>query len=290
MFAQRAARLLVQRFDILCHVFARQHAHRLDHAEGKTTRHAGQGLVPAKRQQGFKLRRDLAVDEVLQTATDLFDHVVPGLVVHEGLDKRFERVGPRDQLADGGGAPHQAPLLGEIKLCVRRVVETIRPQMEFWFQRLHGGLAQGARLVRGCTLVLTKPEPFKTANEFALYRHFALVVHLGHEGLLLLQTAHQYRCAPVDKSLGQTSMQRIRQAVFYSARLVAPMTFVIYPAATLCDISPCANIRQSFRDCVDIAISAVDARNRRGKPVGRDAATIMHKVEDAGQQRCVLAA
>ncbi len=94
--------------------------------------------------------------------------------------------------------------------------------------------------------VLAEAEPFQTADEFALDRHFALVVHLGHEALLLLEPAEQNAGPPVHKSLRQRGMKRIRQAVFYRARLAAPMNFVRDPAIALRDIGPGADIGEAF--------------------------------------------
>ncbi len=245
MLAQGAPGVLVQLFHLCRDLIARQDAHRLGQPERKAAGQAGQRLIPGQRQQRFKLRGDLAVDEMLQPAADLFHHLWPGFVIDKGLDARLGRFAALDQLAHRMAAPHQAALFSEIKLGVGRVVEAVGAQVKLRSQRLDGGLGQGARGIGRGAGILPEAEPFQTAGKFAFHRHFALVVDLGHESLLLLQPAKQDACPPVDKSLRQRRMQRIRQPVFYSAGFVAPMGFVFHPVFPLGDVGPCPNIRQS---------------------------------------------
>ena len=269
MLAQRATGFLIQFLDLGGDGIARDHAHGFGHAEGKALGQTQQSLVPAHGQQGFKLGGDLAVNEMLKATADLFGHLFAGIFINKRLDRRTGRLGPFDQLSHRMGAPHQAALFGEIHLCIGGVVKTIRPQMEFRFQRLIGRLLQGPRLVAGCRRILPEPESFKTANKFALYRHFAFVIHLGHEGLLLLQPPHQNACAAVNKSLCQSQMQRIRQAVFYRARLVFPMAFVFDPAFALRNIGPCADIGQAFGQCIYVTDRFIYTVNGFFQPVRR---------------------
>ena len=81
--------------------------------------------------------------------------------------------------------------------------------MELWPQRLQRRRAQNPRLIGAGGCILREAEPLKTAGELALDHHFALVIHLGHEGLLLLQPPHQDAGAAIYKSLGQGCVQRI---------------------------------------------------------------------------------
>ena len=81
--------------------------------------------------------------------------------------------------------------------------------MELRLQGRNRRLRQRPRLIRRCRGILPEPEPFQTTDEFAFDGHFTFVIHLGLEGLLLLQPPQQNRCAPVDKSLGQCRVQRV---------------------------------------------------------------------------------
>ena len=209
MAAQNRPRVLIQRLHIVGHRVARQNAKPFNQPEGKTPRQTLQGLVPAHRQQRLELRCHLAVNEMLQATADLVGHVEPGFFIDKGLGLRLQRFGPGNQLAHSRGTPHQAALFGEIQLGIRRVIKAVGAQVEFRLQRLVGRLPQRARLVGRGRRILAKAEPFKTADEFAFHRHFALVVHLGHKALLLFQPAHEHTGAPVYKSLGQPRVERV---------------------------------------------------------------------------------
>ncbi len=215
MFAQQPARVLVEHLDVLRDPVARDDAHRFDQLEAEAPGKPGQAVVLLHLDKRLEQRGDLAVDEMLQPTGDLFGHFGARLVVDESLHPRFQRVVALHQLADGMFAPHQPALLGVVELGIGSVVEPVRPQVEFGRQRRDGGGPQGLRLLRRCRFVLLEPEAFETADEFALDRHFTLVVHLGHKALLLLQPAQQHGCAPVNKSLRQSRVKRIRQAIFY---------------------------------------------------------------------------
>ena len=188
MLAQLPTGILIKGFHLFSDALAWQKAQTFDQTEGKAPRKARQRLIPAHGQEGFKMRGDLAVDEMLQTAAHFFGDIGARVFIDEGFDLRTQGIGTGNQLADRGRAPHQASLLGEIKFRIRSIVEAVRPKMEFRFQRLNGCRAQGPRLIRGGTRVLTKPEPFQLAHEFPFDSHFAFVIHLGHKALLLLQS------------------------------------------------------------------------------------------------------
>ena len=294
MLAKRTARVLVQLFHLGRHGIARQDAHRFGQAERKAAGKAGQGLVAGHVQKRLELGGDLAVDEVLQAAADLFHHFGTGFFVHEGLDRGLGGFGALHQLADRIGAPHQATLFGEIKLGVRRVVEAVGAKVEFGLQRLDRGLRERLRRIWRGAGVLLEAEAFQASGEFAFDRHFALVVHFGHESLLLLQPAKEDARPPVDKSLRQCRMQGIRQAVFYSARFLAPMGFVFDPVFPLGDVGPGADIGEAARQRVDVAVGLVDPLDRGGKPVTGDAAATKaatdEELENPGQKGRVFRA
>ena len=67
---------------------------------------------------------------MLQTALNLFSDIRSCLVIDEGLRDGFERVGTGRKLADRMAAPHQTALFRKVDFRVRRVVETVRRQME----------------------------------------------------------------------------------------------------------------------------------------------------------------
>ena len=96
------------------------------------------------------------------------------------------------QLAHRVPAPHEAALLGKVDLGVGGVVEPVRPQVEMRRQRLQRRLFQRLGFLPGGILILTEPESLESTDEFAFDGHFTLVVHLGQEGLLLLQPAKQH--------------------------------------------------------------------------------------------------
>ena len=246
MLAQRAARLLIQRLHILGHVAARQDTQPFDHAEGKAPRQTGQRLVALHRQKRLEQRGNLAVDEMLQAALHLLRHIRPGLVIDKGRHLRLHRVRSGHQLAHGLIAPHQPALFGKVDLGIRRVVEPVRAQMELRRQRLQRGRFQRLGLGPGRAFVLDEPEPLEPTDEFTFDGHLTFVIHIGQKGLLLLEPAQQHGRAPIHKSLRQTVMKSIRHPVFYSATHLAPMAFVPHPAVALRDISPRADIRQSF--------------------------------------------
>ena len=91
------------------------------------------------------------------------------------------------------------------------------------------GGAQRAGLVGVGGGVEPEAEALEPADELVVDRDLAVFGHCGHQALPLLQPAHQDRGAPVDETLGQLHVQRIRQPVFYRTGLVAPMVRVVDP-------------------------------------------------------------
>ena len=191
MLAQRAARILIQRFHIIGHLIARDHAQRFNHLKRKSACQPRQRLVPAEVQQGLKQKRNLAVDKVLQPALHLLRHIRTGLVINESLHGRLHYVGSCNQLAHRMLTPHQAALLGVVNLCIRRIIEAIRAQMELGRQRLNRRRAQGFRFIRRRRGILLKAKPLKPSHKLIFDGHFAFVVDVGHKALLLLQPAQQ---------------------------------------------------------------------------------------------------
>ena len=289
MLAQERAHVLIELLHLARHFFARQDPERLDKPEGKAAGKARQRLVALHRQKRLEQRRYPAVDEMLQAALHLFGHLRPGLLIHEGHDARLQRLGPLHQLAHGMFAPHQPALIGEIDLRIGGVVETVGAQAEFRLQRVMARLAQGLRRLRACRLVLDEAETLEPPHMLILDAHFAAFAHPGHEALLLFQPAHQNAGAPVNESLRQRAVQRIRQAVFYIAGLAAPMIFVIHPALALGNICPGADEGEAAREDIDIALGAVDAPHLAGEPVIGHPALLLQEGEDARQKGGVLA-
>lgn len=147
-------------------------------------------------------------------------------------------------------------------------------------QRLQARLTHGFFFLAGRTFILDEAESLKTPDEFAFDRHLAIFVHIGHHGLLLLEPAQEHGCAPVHKSLGQTLVQRIRQAVFYRACFAAPMAFVIDPAFSLRNISPGPNIGETFRQRVNVSVGPVDAPDLAGEPIDGNMTALVNIAED----------
>ena len=155
------------------------------------------------------MQGNLAINEVLQTARDLFDHVGASFVIDKGLNLRFQRLWTSDQLTNSVFAPHEAALLGKIDLCIRSVIKTVRAQMEMWGQSRHRRSAQCLFLIPARRLILRETETFQATHEFTFDGHFTFIVYFGQKGLLLFEPAQKHGCAPVHKSLGQTLVQRI---------------------------------------------------------------------------------
>ena len=118
--------------------------------------------------------------------------------------------------------------------------------MELRSQGLQGCGFHRLVLGRTCAFVHPKAEPVQLAYKFTFNGDFTGLVYIGHHGFLLSKPAQQYGCTPIYKSLSQTLVKSIRQAVFYDTRRVAPMTFVLCPAFALRNVGPCANKRESF--------------------------------------------
>ena len=210
VFAQGGAGILIQILDLGRNLGPWHDAEILDHAEGKATRDWRQSIVLGQVQQRFEQCRDLAINKMLQTALHLGGDIDAGLVIDECHGLRFQRIIARYQLAHGMFAPHQPALFGKVDFRIGRVIEPVGQQMELRRKGCHTGSAQGLGLVGIGGFVLRKAEPLKTANQLPFDRHFTFVVHFGHEALLLLQPAQQNGCAPINKSLCQPRMQRVR--------------------------------------------------------------------------------
>ena len=206
MLAQCAAGFLVQRLHLVGDVAAGDDAKVFGHAKGKALGQTGQRVVIFQRQQRLHRCRNLAVDEMLQAALHLSSNIRASLVINKSDNLGLHGIIALGQFAHGLIAPHQATLFGKIHFRVGGVIETVRPQMEMRHQRLRACLPQRLGLVRASGFVHTEPETFKTTDEFTLDRHFALVVYVSQEALLLFEPAKQYGCPPVHKSLRQCTM------------------------------------------------------------------------------------
>ena len=246
VLAQQPALVLIERLHIIRNLGARHNAHRLDDAEGNPLGQPGQRLVIAQRNQRLELRGNPAFDEMPQTATHFLRHFRPGFLVHERLHLRRQRIGARHQLAHRIFAPHQAALFGDVHFRVRRVIEFVRAQAEHRLKRGNRGGFQGFGLFATRGLVQLETEALQFTHKLALDRHFTVFVHFRHKGLLLFQSAQQYAGAPVDKSLCQRQMQRIRQPVLDRAGLGPPMRGVLNPLFSLGNIGPGADKSQPF--------------------------------------------
>ena len=265
--------VLVEALHLLGDLAARQHAERLDEAEGDAAGHAAQALVVAERDQRREMLGDAAVEPVAEPALHLLGDGGLGVVVDEGLHLRAERVGAGDELADRVLAPHQPALLGDVDLGVGGVVEPVRQQRQRRRQRGEAGGAQRAGLIGVGGGVEAEAETLETADELVVDRDLAGFGHGGHQALPLLQAPHQNRGAAVDEPLGQLRVQRVRQPVFYRTGLVAPMVGVVDPARraaprrSRCGCRPAASTtrrcRRRFGRCARSAAPASRSGCRR---------------------------
>ena len=86
MFAQGGTRILIQGFDLIGHVTTLDNSQGFDQAERKTTGKTGQGFVALKIEQRLKQGRNLAVDEMLQTARDLLRNICASFFINKCRD------------------------------------------------------------------------------------------------------------------------------------------------------------------------------------------------------------
>ena len=284
MFAQRTASILIQRLHILGHLGAGQNAEILNQLESKATGQAGQRVVLAQPQKRLEQGRDLAVDEVLEAAFHLLGHFRPGDIVDKDFDLRLQRVAASGQFAHRGAAPHEAALFGEVNLGVRGVVEPVGAQMELRSQGLQCGGFHRFVFSRTRALVHPKAEPVQLAYKFTFNGDFTGLVYIGHHGFLLSKPAQQYTRAPIYKSLSQTLVQSVRQAVFYDTRRVAPMAFVLCPALALRNVGPCANKRESFGQRINVAIGSINSFDLSCEPIIGDISALVQIVENGLQE------
>jgi hypothetical protein len=108
MLAQQPPRVLVQRLDVIGDLGARHDAVALHQPERHAARQPGDRLVAGHGQKRLELRGDLAVDEMLQPALHLEDHLGARILLDEGLRRGFHRLGPRDQ-PPTACSPHRRP-------------------------------------------------------------------------------------------------------------------------------------------------------------------------------------
>ena len=284
MFAQRTAGVLIQRFDVFCNSRAGQNTKVFDHLKGKATGKPRQLFVAAKVQQRFEQRGHFAINEMLQATLHFLRHIGACDVIDEDLNLWLHCISASNQFAHSGRAPHQAALLCEINFGVWSVIESVCAQVELRAQCLQRGRLDRLCLGHTCALVLAKAETIQLANKFAFYGYFTCVVYFGHYGFLLSQSAQKHGRAPIYKSLGQTLVQRIRQAVFYDTCLLSPMVFVIAPAFALRNVGPGADKREPFGQRVDVTVRAIDAVDLACQPFIRQAAALVQIVENCGSQ------
>ena len=209
-----------------------------------------------------------------EAALDFLGHRRRGDVVDEDPDPRRQRAVALLEPADRVAAPHQAALLGDLELGVGADIELVGAPREFGLQRGLAGQAQGLALLAFRRFVDGEPEAVEPADEMALDADLAVVVHFGHKPFLLLQPAHQHAGAPVDKSLRQALVQRLRQPVLDLAGGLPPGLRIVEPAAPVGHIGPGPDEGQPFRQRVDVAVDPVDPPDLPGDPVRRYYASI----------------
>ncbi len=88
-------------------------------------------------------------------------------------------------------------------------------------------------------------------------QHIAAWGDFGFQHRVLSQTAHQHACAPVNESLCETFVQRVRQPVLYLTRDLLPMLWLTKPIRPVGDECPCPDLRQPRRQGVKVAIDAI---------------------------------
>ena len=130
MFAQLAARVLIQRLDVIGNIGPGHNAQRLDQLKPDALGQAGQGLVLFHVEKRLEQRRDPAVNPMRQPPPDLFRHIRARLIIHEWRDRRRQRIRALDQLANRIGAPHEPALIGHVELGIGGIIHAIGAEVE----------------------------------------------------------------------------------------------------------------------------------------------------------------
>ena len=100
--------VLVEALHLLGDLAARQHAERLDEAEGDAAGHAAQALVVAERDQRREMLGDAAVEPVAEPALHLLGDGGLGVVVDEGPTCGLSASAPATSLPTAC-SPHISP-------------------------------------------------------------------------------------------------------------------------------------------------------------------------------------
>ena len=146
---------------------------------------------------------------MLQTARDFCGDIFARFVIDESHNCWLERISACNQFAHGRIAPHQATLFGEIDLGIGRVIKTVRHQVKMRRKSRHRCLTQCLGLVGAPRFIHLEPKARKLAYKFTHHGDFAFIVYVSQKALLLFEPPQQNAGAPVHKSLGQRTMQRI---------------------------------------------------------------------------------
>ena len=113
--AQLGAVFLAQALHFLGHLVARQHAQRLDQAEGDAARDAFEAFALFELDQRLERRRDMAVDEFLQPGLNLFAVGAGELVAGDDGGARLQKRRTGLEPADGRMVPDDLAVAGELQ-------------------------------------------------------------------------------------------------------------------------------------------------------------------------------
>ena len=160
----------------------------------------------------------------------------------------------------------------------RRVAQRMRPRRNFAGEAFQRRGAQGASVNADRARIRYEREPLEFADEFAVDQHFAGIIDCRRKFLVFTQASHQHTGAPVDKALGQAFVQRVGEFVFDGARSLLPVRVVFEPARPVRYVGPCADMRDTLRNSVDVALGDVQARHVRCDPVVGQHAVMAHQM------------
>ena len=231
------------------------------------------------------------LDERLQTLADDLAHpgveprlhallVGAGQIVvrqqHDlGLQRILARLEPRNLLV----APEHASVAREAERICPRGGHAARAHGEFLHQHVSRGIARGLAMdaLRLGIGIGREAEALESPDVVVLDRDRAVGRDIGVHLVLVAQALHERARALVDEALRELLVERVRERVLDGARALLPMGRVLEPVGAVGNERPGADVGDTRRERVDIAIRAVIERDLIGEPVGRDALEGRHE-------------
>ena len=272
VLAHDGALRLVEGLDVLGHLGALQRTQRLDHAEGDAAGEAFEVGGGFEVEQRLQQRRDVGADPEIEAVLHLVAGRAGQLVVGQQHDARRQGVLAGDEAADGLAEPAQRAVGRLDDFLVGRLGQLVGALLELEGDGGQGGGTDGLGVgtFGGDRLIRHEAEPVHIPDGLAFDKHGTGPGDFSFEHGVLSQSLHKYRCTAIHETLGQPIMQRIRQTILYRARTLLPMDRRKKPVRPVGDKGPGADVRQTSRQHIDIAVDAIRQGDLAGKPIIRN--------------------